>query len=71
MINKLDFPVLYGIAKEGIAIRDMADEGVDLAPLFETIVEHVGLQDDLSLEPLQMQVSSLAYDDYIGRLGIG
>ncbi|AFA49579.1 translational GTPase TypA [Acetobacterium woodii] len=69
--KQLDFPVLYGIAKEGIAIRDMADEGVDLAPLFETIVEHVGLQDNLSLEPLQMQVSSLAYDDYIGRLGIG
>jgi GTP-binding protein len=69
--KQLDFPVLYGIAKEGIAIRDMDDEGVDLAPLFETIVEHVGLQDDLSLEPLQMQVSSLAYDDYIGRLGIG
>lgn len=69
--KQLDFPVLYGIAKEGIAIRDMGDEGVDLAPLFETIVEHVGLQDDMSLEPLQMQVSSLAYDDYIGRLGIG
>ncbi|WP_296557986.1 translational GTPase TypA [uncultured Acetobacterium sp.] len=69
--KQLDFPVLYGIAKEGIAIRDMDDQGVDLAPLFETIVEHVGLQDDLSLEPLQMQVSSLAYDDYIGRLGIG
>lgn len=69
--KQLDFPVLYGIAKDGIAIRDMDDEGVNLAPLFETIVEHVGLQDDLSLEPLQMQVSSLAYDDYIGRLGIG
>ena len=69
--KQLDFPVLYGIAKEGIAIRDMDDEGVNLEPLFETIVEHVGLQDDLSLEPLQMQVSSLAYDDYIGRLGIG
>lgn len=69
--KQLDFPVLYGVAKEGIAIRDMDDEGVNLEPLFETIVEHVGLQDDLSLEPLQMQVSSLAYDDYIGRLGIG
>ncbi len=69
--KQLDFPVLYGVAKQGIAIRDMDDEGVDLTPLFETIVEHVGLQDDLSLEPLQMQISSLAYDDYIGRLGIG
>ncbi|MBC3888718.1 translational GTPase TypA [Acetobacterium paludosum] len=69
--EQLDFPVLYGIAKEGIAIRDMSDERVNLQPLFETIVEHVGLHDDMSLEPLQIQVSSLAYDDYIGRLGIG
>jgi len=69
--EQLDFPVLYGVAKEGTAIRDMADEQKDLQPLFETIVEHVGLQDDTSLEPLQMQVSTLAYDDYIGRLGIG
>ncbi|MGV8906327.1 MAG: translational GTPase TypA [Acetobacterium sp.] len=69
--EQLDFPVLYGVAKEGTAIRDMADEQKDLQPLFETIVEHVGLQDDASLEPLQMQVSTLAYDDYIGRLGIG
>lgn len=69
--EQLDFPILYGVAKEGIAIRDMADEQVNLEPLFETIVEHVGLQDDKSLEPLQMQVSALAYDDYIGRLGIG
>ena len=69
--EQLDFPILYGVAKEGIAIRDMADEQVNLEPLFETIVEHVGLADDKSLEPLQMQVSALAYDDYIGRLGIG
>lgn len=69
--EQLDFPILYGVAKEGIAIRDMEDQQINLEPLFETIVEHVGLQDDKSLEPLQMQVSALAYDDYIGRLGIG
>ncbi|MGL4607925.1 MAG: translational GTPase TypA [Eubacteriaceae bacterium] len=69
--KQLDFPILYGVAKEGIAKREMDDDSTTLAPLFETIVEHVGLPDDLSLEPLQMQVSSLAYDDYIGRLGIG
>lgn len=69
--KQLDFPILYGVAKEGIAKREMDDDSTTLAPLFETIVEHVGLTDDQSLEPLQMQVSSLAYDDYIGRLGIG
>lgn len=69
--EQLDFPILYGIAKEGIAKYEMDDDSTDLTPLFDTIIKHVGVQEDLSLEPLQMQISSLAYDDYIGRLGIG
>ncbi|RRF93130.1 MAG: translational GTPase TypA [Eubacteriaceae bacterium] len=69
--EQLDFPILYGIAKEGIAKYEMDDDSTDLTPLFDTIIKHVGIQEDLSLEPLQMQISSLAYDDYIGRLGIG
>ena len=69
--EQLDFPILYGIAKQGIAKRELDDDSTDLTPLFETIIEHVGIPEDLSLEPLQMQVSTLAYDDYIGRLGIG
>ncbi|MEG2419328.1 MAG: EF-Tu/IF-2/RF-3 family GTPase, partial [Eubacterium sp.] len=62
---------LYGVAKEGIAKYEMEDESKDLTPLFDTIVKHAGVPEDLSLEPLQMQISTLAYDDYIGRLGIG
>ncbi|MEG0367857.1 MAG: GTP-binding protein, partial [Coprobacillus sp.] len=69
--EQLEFPILYGVAKQGIAKREMDDDSQDLVPLFDTIVEHVGIPEDLSLEPLQMQVSSLGYDDYIGRLGIG
>ncbi|MDO4287716.1 MAG: translational GTPase TypA [Eubacterium sp.] len=69
--EQLDFPILYGIAKQGIAKRELDDDSTDLTPLFETIIEHVGIPEDMSLEPLQMQVSTLAYDDYIGRLGIG
>lgn len=69
--EQLEFPILYGVAKQGIAKREMDDDSQDLTPLFETIVEHVGIKEDLSLEPLQMQISALAYDDYIGRLGIG
>lgn len=69
--EQLDFPILYGVAKEGIAKYEMEDESTDLTPLFDTIVEHAGVPEDLSLEPLQMQISTLAYDDYIGRLGIG
>lgn len=99
--KQLDFPILYGIARQGIVVRDPEDvhgitvesevgeldnEGhpikikksavgmnnLDLEPLFETIVEHCGTYPaELAEEPLQLQISALAYDDYIGRLGIG
>lgn len=69
--QQLDFPILYGVAKEGIAKRSMEDDSTDLRPLFETIVDYVDIYPDYDDEPLQLQVSSLAYDDYVGRLGIG
>ncbi|MCI7327829.1 translational GTPase TypA [Hornefia butyriciproducens] len=89
--EQLDFPILYGIARQGIAVRDPEEVkgievgegdkklrhtprgigGLDITPLFDTIVEHCAPYPDLRDEPLQFQVSTLAYDDYIGRLGIG
>ncbi len=69
--EQLDFPILYGIAREGIARYSLEDTNMDINPLFETIVKHVEAYPDFTEEPLQMQVSALAYDDYIGRLGIG
>lgn len=69
--QQLDFPILYGIAKQGIVQRTLEEEGKDITPLFDTITEHVSPYPDLNDEPLQFQVSTLAYDDYIGRLGIG
>ena len=69
--RQLDFPILYGIAKQGIAKRELEEESTDLTPLFETIISHVEAYPDRTGEPLQFQVSTLAYDDYIGRLGIG
>lgn len=69
--EQLDFPILYGIAKEGIAKTDFDEESNDLQPLFETIINHVKPYPDYDQEPLQLQISSLAYDDYVGRLGIG
>lgn len=69
--QQLEFPVLYGIAKKGIVKYDLADENDDLTPLFQTIINHVKIDEDLVNRPTQMQISSLAYDDYIGRLGIG
>jgi GTP-binding protein len=69
--EQLDFPILYSIGREGIAKYKMEDEGKDLSPLFETIIKHVKPYPDLSDKPLQLQVTNLAYDDYIGRIAIG
>jgi GTP-binding protein len=69
--EQLEFPILYGVAKEGVAKLEMDDDSDNLDPLFDLLLEHVKAYPDLDAEPLQMQVSSLAYDDYIGRLGVG
>lgn len=69
--QQLDFPILYGVAREGIVRYKMGDENKDIVPLFETILNHCQAFPDKRNDGLQMQVSALAYDDYIGRLGIG
>lgn len=69
--QQLEFPILYGVAKDGIAKLEMDDDSQDLEPLFQTVVNHVAPYPDKTEEPLQLQISSLAYDDYVGRLGIG
>ena len=69
--EQLDFPILYGSARSGYAIYNMGDEGKDLTPLFETIINNTKVFEGNEDDPLQLQVCQLAYDDYIGRLGIG
>jgi GTP-binding protein len=69
--EQLDFPVVYTIGRQGIAKKNMTDESSDLTPLFETILAHVPLYPDRTQDTLQMQVSNLAYDEYVGRIGIG
>ena len=69
--EQLDFPILYGSARRGYAINNMGDEGKDLTPLFETIINNTKVFEGNEADPLQLQVCQLAYDDYIGRLGIG
>ncbi len=69
--EQLDFPILYGSARSGYAVYNMGDEGKDLTPLFETIVKTTKPFEGSEKDALQMQVSQLDYDDYIGRLGIG
>lgn len=89
--EQLDFPILYGIARQGIVVYDPDDvkgisveegdakikksakgmQGLDITPLFDTIIKHTQPYPNRNAEPLQLQISALGYDDYIGRLGIG
>jgi len=69
--QQLDFPVVYTISRQGIAKYAIDDESKDLTPLFETILKHVPPYPDKSKEVLQMQVTNLAYDEYVGRIAIG
>ncbi len=69
--EQLEFPVLYGATKDGYAVLNMDDPKENLTPLLETIVTRTKPYPDYSEEPLQLQISALSYDDYIGRLGIG
>ena len=69
--EQLDFKILYGSAREGYAIYNMGEEGKDLTPLFETIINTTKPFEGNENDPLQMQITQLDYDDYIARLGIG
>ena len=69
--EQLDFPVLYAIAKDGIAKREMEDEAVDFKPIFEAVIEHLPQPKGDPEGVLQMQVANLDYSDYLGRMAIG
>lgn len=69
--HQIDFPIVYASARSGIAATSMDEPMVGLKPLFDTIVKHVPTPKGDPDAPLQMMVTSLDYDDYIGRLAIG
>jgi GTP-binding protein len=68
--EQLDFPVLYTNAKAGTAARDIKGGGVNLQPLFETIVKTIPAPTGDVVGPLQILVANLDYSDYLGRLAI-
>jgi GTP-binding protein len=68
---QLDFPVIYAIGREGIARRTLDDPSTNLAPLFETILEKIPPAPGDPDGPLQILVSNVDHDDYVGRLAIG
>ncbi|MGH8673442.1 MAG: translational GTPase TypA, partial [Burkholderiales bacterium] len=68
---QLDFPVVYASALQGWATTDLALKHEDLQPLFDAIVGNVPVRVDDPDGPLQLQICSLDYSSYVGRIGIG
>jgi len=69
--EQLDFPVVYASALLGWAKSDLNDKEQDLKPLFQAILEHVPMRDEDPDAPLQLQICSLDYSSYVGKIGIG
>ena len=69
--DQLDFPLLYASGREGWCVRNLeADERSSVAPLLDAVVESVPAPKIVE-GPLQLQISTLDYSDYVGRIGIG
>lgn len=69
--EQLDFPILYGIAKQGIIQTSLEEESTTIQPLIDTLLKHVKPYPVNEADPCVLQVTALGYDDYIGRVGIG
>ena len=69
--EQLDFPIIYGIAKEGITQYNLEEKGTNVEPLLETILKQVEPFAGNESDPLQLQISNLDYDNFLGRLGVG
>ena len=68
--EQLDFPIVYAAAREGYAIKELDDEKKNLEPLFDAILEYVPLPSGNVENPLQVQIFTLDYDNYVGKIGI-
>lgn len=69
--EQLDFPTLYAIGIQGVAKRELEDDTEDLTPLFETIIEHVPPPEQNLDGTFKMLVSSVDWNDYVGRIAVG
>jgi GTP-binding protein len=68
--EQMDFTVVYAIGKEGVAMRKLDDERVNMDPLLDTILEKVPVAEGDSTKPLRAQPFNLAYDNFLGRLAV-
>ncbi len=67
-----NFPVIYAIGREGVAMKNLTDERKDLTPLLDAILEYVPVASspELAAKPAKLQAFNLAYDNFLGRLAI-
>lgn len=69
--EQLDFPVVYASGLNGTATLDLKEPGKDMRPLFDAILRYVPVRADDADGPLQLQICSLDYSSYVGKIGIG
>jgi GTP-binding protein len=69
--EQIDFPVLYAVARDGWCTKTYGEKGNDLRPMFDTIVQHIPAPRGSAEEVLQLLVTALDYDPYVGRLAVG
>ena len=69
--EQISFPILYAVSREGIAKRSLTDDSEDLRPLFDQIVETIPKPRPILEDKLQILVTNLDYNDYVGRIAIG
>jgi len=69
--EQIDFPILYAVAREGVARKNLSDESRSLRPLFDQIVETIPPPREVRSDSLQLLVANLDYNEYVGRLAIG
>jgi GTP-binding protein len=67
----LDFPVLYASGRAGIASWELENPGTDIVPVFDALLKHVPAPHGDAEGPLQVQITTILYNDYVGRIGVG
>lgn len=67
----LDFPVLYASGRQGVATWELEKPGVDIRPVFEALLRYVPAPEGDPDAPLRMRISTIQYNDYVGRIGVG
>ena len=69
--DQLEFPVVYASGRDGYASLSPDEVGTDLRPMFEMMINEISAPEGDSEKPMQVRISNIDYDDYVGRIGVG